>query len=89
MTKITALSAAVLLSAALATPVFAQDVNVAAPHHSRVHHRHHVQDYRGTYNQVNGPLSAAPQSRFESNREDMERDPSRVGGEDTFFNPPS
>ena len=89
MTKMTALSAVMIVSAAFATPVFAQDVSVPAPHHTRAGHRNHDGDYRGTYNQVNGPLSAAPESRFESNRENSERDPSRIGGEDTFFNPPS
>jgi hypothetical protein len=82
MTRTIMLSAALLLSAAVATPVFAQD-----------HGRAHVRHFRGAYNQMIGPsYYAAPYSQSERNLEDFGftgRDPSRVGGRDPNLNPPS
>ena len=43
MTNVKALSAAIILSAAVATPVFAKE------------HGHALERYRGAYNQVSGP----------------------------------
>ena len=81
MTKMKTLSAVLILSAAVATPVFAQDASVVAPHPARAHDR----NYRGTYNQVNRPSYDA---RDSAGAREV-RDPSRPGGEDPSFNPAS
>jgi hypothetical protein len=91
MTKIKTLSAIAIFSAALATPVFAQDASVAAPRHVRVHDQ---SNYRGAYDRVNGaPFDAAPQTpeqvRNQENFGFSGRDPSRIGGESPNLNPPS
>ena len=82
MTKMKALSAVIILSAAVATPVFAQD-----------HGRAYVRHFRGAYNQMIGPsYYAVPYSQSERNLENFGftgRDPSRVGGRDPNLNPPS
>ena len=82
MTKMKTLHAVIILSAAIATPVFAQD-----------HGRAHVQHFRGAYNQMIGPsYYAAPYSQSQRNLEDFGfsgRDPSRPGGMDPNLNPPS
>jgi hypothetical protein len=81
MTRTKLLSAALLLSAAVATPAFAQD-----------HGRAHVRHFRGAYNQMIGPSYYAAPSRAERNLENFGfsgRDPSRVGGMDPNLNPPS
>ena len=80
MTKMKALSAAMILSAAIATPAFAQ-----GPHHGRAE-----QQFRGAYNQLNGPVYAAPDAQERRNIEDFGfsgRDPSVPGGEDPSLNP--
>jgi hypothetical protein len=80
MTKMKALSAVVILSAAIATPAFAQ-----GPHHGRAE-----QQFRGAYNQLNGSVYAAPDAQERRNIEDFGfsgRDPSVPGGEDTSLNP--
>jgi hypothetical protein len=80
------LSAALILSAAIVTPVFAQDANVAAPHHTRTH------NYRGAYNSANGSSYAVPRSREESESQNYGfsgQDRSRIGGQDPDMNPPS
>jgi hypothetical protein len=64
VTKFKILSAIVILSAAVATPVFAQPT-----HHSRIHVRH----FRGAYNRMIEPYDA-PASGFSG------RDPSPMGG---------
>jgi hypothetical protein len=84
VTKMKTLSAVLILFAAATTPVFAQDASVVAPHPARSHDR----NYRGTYNQVNGPSFATPVTRDSLGVREV-RDPSRVGGEDPSFNPPS
>ena len=80
MTKMKTLSAVIILSAAVATPVFAQD-----------HGRAHVRHFRGAYNEMIGPsYYAVPSSRVEPNLENFGfsgRDPSRVGGEDPYLHP--
>jgi hypothetical protein len=90
MTRMKTLSAVMILSAAIATPVFAQDAGVLRPQHERTHER----NYRGAYNaynQANEPSYAAPRTREEErNVEDFGfsgRDPSRVGGEDPDLKP--
>jgi hypothetical protein len=80
MTKMKALSAVMILSAAIATPAFAQPT-----HHGRAYDQ-----FRGSYNQMTGPAYAVPSSQFERNIENFGfsgRDPSRVGGEDPSLNP--
>jgi len=80
MTKMKTLSAAIILFATVATPVFAQPT-----HHGRAYDR-----YRGAYNQLNEPFYATPPTRDGSNIENFGfsgRDPSRVGGEDPSLNP--
>ena len=81
------LSAIVMLSAAVATPVFAQDAGMFGPYHGRYHH---VRNYRGAYNQMSEPSYAIPLSgRNIENFGFSGRDPSRVGGQDPNLNPPS
>ena len=77
MTKMKALSAVIILSAAVATPAFAQPT-------------HHVRNFRGAYNQLNEPSYAIPRTQDERNIENFGfsgRDPSRVGGEDPSLHP--
>ena len=63
-----------------------------APRHARVQDQ---SNYRGSYNQANTnrPFDAAPQTPEEiRNLENFGfsgRDPSRVGGESPYLNPPS
>jgi hypothetical protein len=57
MTKMKTLSAVIILSATVATPVFAQ-----TSHHGRA-----SEGYRGAYNQLNGPSYATPQTQDEWN----------------------
>jgi hypothetical protein len=77
MTKLKTLSAVVILSAAVATPVFA-------------HSTHHIRHFRGSYNQMIGPsYYAVPSSRGERNLENFEFNRSFPGGEDPSNNPPS
>ena|ERR1700674_616267 len=92
MTKLKTLSAVIILSATVATPVFAQDAGVRRPqsrptHHSRAYDQ---QNFRRAYNQLNGPFYASPQTEGGRNIEDFGfsgRDPSRVGGEDPYLHP--
>jgi hypothetical protein len=79
MTKLKTLGAVIILSAAVATPVFAQST-----HHGRAHD---LRNFRGTYNQVNGPLYTAPRTQDGWNMETFGRDPSRPGGEDPSLRP--
>jgi hypothetical protein len=61
MTKLKTLSAVIILSATVATPVFAQDANTLKPKAAPTHHvRAHARNYRGAYNQVTEPAYAAP-----------------------------
>ena len=78
MTKMKTLSAVILLSTAVATPVFAKE-------HVRAYDQ-----YRGAYNMLNGPTFAIPQTQSDRNIENFGfsgRDPSRVGGWDPSLNP--
>ena len=83
MTRMKALGAIAILSAAIASPAFAQDTGIPA---SRVvHHK-----YYNSYNRMNAPY-AAPMSNDEywnlQNFGTTGRDPSRVGGEVPYLNP--
>ena len=81
MTSLKTLSAVAILSAAVATPVFAQPT-----YHSRIHVRH----FRGAYNQMIGPsYYAVPSSQSERALEDFQFNRSFPGGMDPDLNPPS
>lgn len=78
------LSTAALLTAVLASPVFAQD---EANPHKTVHALRH---YRGTYNQVSEPAIAVPRAPNTGSYFDRDSfDRSRIGDHDPNFNPPS
>ena len=90
MIKLKILSAVVILSTAIAAPVFAQDASLSRPHHVRVYDQ---SNFGGAYNQSNRASDAQPLTNEE--RRNLEnfgfsgRDPSRVGGEDPSLTPPS
>jgi hypothetical protein len=64
MTKMKTLSAAIVLCASVATPVFAQGADTIGPKAAATHHvRAHARNYRGAYNQVSEPSYAAPRGR--------------------------
>jgi hypothetical protein len=90
MTKMKTLSAVIILSAAIATPVSAQGVRGPQPgatHHSRAYD---LWNFRRAYNQLNGPFYANPRTeggRSIENYDSGGRDPSRVGGEDPYLHP--
>jgi hypothetical protein len=86
------LSAALILSAAIVTPAFAQDGGMLGPGNRNgltpqpgqtyQHHR----AYRQAYNRWNGPADA----KYRRNKENFGfsgRDPSRVGGESPSLHP--
>ena len=77
MNNLKTLSAIAILTAAIATPVFAQPT-----HHSRTLDR-----YRGAYNQVNGPSYATPRTDGGRSLEDFEFNRSFPGGEDPSDHP--
>jgi hypothetical protein len=91
MSNFKTLAAIAIFSAAIATPVFAQDASVTAPsHHARaVAH----ENFRGAYDRVGAPYDNAPQTREELiNQENFGfsgRNPARVGGENPDLNPAS
>jgi hypothetical protein len=91
MTKMRTLSAAIILSAAVAAPVFAQDTGVRGPG-SRYGLASQTGP-RGAYNQLNGPSYATPRALDDEDKRDIEnfgfsgRDPSRIGGEDPDLKP--
>ena len=99
MTKMKMLTGVIILSVAIAAPVFAQDAGVHGRgsrhrleiqpgtnyHHVRPHDR---SNFRGAYNQRNEPFDPDPQ--FQRNIENFGfsgRDPSRIGGEDPSLHP--
>jgi hypothetical protein len=87
MTSLKTLSAIVILSAAVATPVFAQDSGMLGP---RNHVRTHDQsNFRGAYNQSAAPYLTSDEYRNLQNFGFSGRDPSRVGGQSPNLNPPS
>jgi nucleoside-specific outer membrane channel protein Tsx len=76
------LSAIAIMTAALSSPVFAQDA--AAPQ-KPVHALRH---YRGAYNQVQGPTFVAPRAENGTYFENESFDRQRIGDHDPDFNPP-
>jgi hypothetical protein len=74
MTKIKTLTALVILSTAVATPVFAKGVN------------YHNRSFRGAYNQVTAP-SFGSEARNVEDFGFSGRDRSWVGGEDPSLHP--
>jgi len=88
MTNLKTIAAISVLFSGFASPVFAQDAGVQEPiHHGRVHD---LKNFRGVYNQYNGPLYATPRTDAGRNVENFDfggRDPSWVGGEDPSLNP--
>jgi hypothetical protein len=99
MAKTKALSAVIILSAAFAAPVFAQDAvgpGYGAESQLITNHRSNYrgpydQNFRGAYNQSGASFYARPLTNEERrNLEDFGfsgRDPSRVGGEDPYLHP--
>ena len=78
------LSAVVIVTAVLASPVFAQDE--AAPHKAT----HALRHYRGSYNQATEPAIVIPRASDTGSYFDHDSyDPSRIGGHNPNFNPPS
>ena len=90
MTKMKTLSAVIILSAAVTTPVFAQDAGVRGP---GIRYGLDSQSGpRGAYNQLNAPSYAATPTRGHWNPENSgnnERDPLITGGYDTTRRPSS
>jgi hypothetical protein len=98
MTKMSTLSAVIILSAAVAMPAFAQDeAGVRGPgsrDRLETHHSGARDNDRGE-NQMNGPSNGPSNvnidtEEHERNLEDFGfsgKDPSRVGGEDPYLNP--
>ena len=103
MVKRKALSAVIILSVAIAAPVFARDAvgsgygaesqlvtNYRSNHRSN-HRGPYDQSFRGAYDQSGVPFYARPLTNEERrNLEDFGfsgRDPSRVGGEDPYLHP--
>jgi hypothetical protein len=86
MIKMKALGAAIILSAAVATPVFAQGAGAIGPGN-----RYGLESQLVTYNRSEAPFYARPLTNEE--RRNVEnfgfsgRDPSRVGGEDAWLHP--
>jgi hypothetical protein len=84
MPKMKTISAAIIFSAAVATPVLAQDAGVQGP--GSRYALDSRSSARGAYNQLNGPSYAAARTRDHWSPENSsanERDPSIPGGEDT------
>ena len=76
------LSVIALVTAAVSSPAFAQDVDGSVSQKPA----HALRHYRGSYNQVQGPDFVAPQAREGWNGE-RDFDRSRVGTHDPDFNP--
>ena len=81
MINIKTLSAVALVTAALSSPVFAQDEAVAPK--KPVHALHH---YRTSYNQVQSPAFVAPRENG-TYLENESYDRSRIGDHDPDINP--
>jgi hypothetical protein len=90
MTKMKILSALIVLSATVATPVLAQEAGKRGP--GSLYGLDSQSSPRGAYNQLNGPSYAATPTRSHWNPENSgnsERDPSITGGYDTTRRPSS
>jgi hypothetical protein len=73
---------ALTIFGALLISGLAVQMAAASQHHrSKAYFGRDLSDFRGSYNQVNGPVQVTPRApdRF---------DPSRPGGEDPTLNPP-
>jgi hypothetical protein len=96
MIKMKALAAAIILSAAVATPVFARDAGAIVPGNRYGLERQPVANYLGAINQnFRGAYNQSGDARPLTNEERRNvenfgfsgRDPSRVGGEDAWLHP--
>jgi len=90
MNKMKMISAAVILSATVATPVLAQDVGTYGPVGAA--HVRHSQTFYRSYNQMNSDFLPPRNDEEYRNLQNFGfsgRDPSRVGGESPSLNPPS
>jgi hypothetical protein len=88
MTKMKMLSALIILSAAVATPVLAQEAGKRGP--GGLYGLDSQPGQSGAYNQLNGPSYAATPTRSHWNPENSgnaERDPLITGGYDTTRRP--
>ena len=91
MTKFKTLCALIILSAAVATPVLAQEAGKRGP--GGFYGLDAQSGPRGAYNQLNGPSNSTPRALDSEDRRNIEtfgfsgRDPSRVGGEDPDLKP--
>jgi len=82
--KLRTLSAIALVTAAISSPVFAQDIDNASVQKPA----HALRHYRGAYNEVQGPGFVAPRAAAGGSYFEGESfDRSRVGGHDADFNP--
>jgi hypothetical protein len=77
------LSAVALVTAALSSPLFAQEE--AAPQKPA----HALRHYRGSYNQVQEPAFVTPRMPVNGSSFDRSFDRSRIGDHDPDFNPAS
>lgn len=78
------LSAVAIVTATLASPVFARD---EAIHHKPIHALRH---YRGSYNQATEPAIVTPRAPDTGPYFDHDSyDPSRIGSRNPNFNPAS
>jgi hypothetical protein len=80
---IKALTAVAIVTAALASPAFAQDVDQANPQKPA----HVLRHYRSTYNQVQTPNFVAPRASTGNYFDNESFDRSRIGDRDPDFNP--
>jgi hypothetical protein len=88
MPKMKTIGAMIIFSAAVATPVLAQDAGVRGP--GSRYALDSRSSARGAYKQLNGPSYAAAQTRNHWSPENSgtnEKDPSIPGGEDTTLRP--
>jgi len=79
---IKALTAVAIVTAALASPAFAQDVDQASQKPAHV-----LRHYRSTYNQVQAPGFVVPRAETGTYFDHESFDRSRVGDRDPDFNP--
>jgi hypothetical protein len=90
MTRMKMLGALIVLSAAIATPVLAQEAGKRGP--GSLYGLDSQSSPRRAYNQLNGPSYSATPTRGYWNPENTgnnERDPSITGGYDTTRHPSS
>ena len=90
MTKMETLSAVIILSAAIATPVFAQDAGVLRPGSRSGSKPQPVTNHRSNFRTGHNQLNGTPRTQDGPNRESLGfggSDPTRVGGEDPTLRP--